>query len=59
MSIELIGETVEVKEVGAAPDGPRLNRPDVAARGVAMMKEAVEHAGGTLNLGGLRLVVDE
>jgi hypothetical protein len=54
--MKLHGATIEVVE---EKTGKVVDRVDVAAEGLAMMTEAVEHAGGTMDNSHLRLVRSE
>jgi hypothetical protein len=55
--ITFVGEEMSVIELGS--DGKRVNRPDVAARGLGFISEALERAGGVMDNSHLRLVYDE
>jgi hypothetical protein len=58
----IIGETVTVQPMDTGllvREVPHVNRPDVVAKAVGYMTEAVEHAGGTVDNSHLRFVYDE
>lgn len=55
----IIGETIEVVELGQGVGSPRLNRPDIAAKALKAMQESVERTGATMDNSHLRLIVDE
>jgi hypothetical protein len=50
---KLTGESVEITDLST---GRRVDRPDIAARGIGYMTEAIEAAGGEIDSSNVRLI---